>query len=288
MKNAIILFIICVSAHTIYSQDLIVTLTNDSLNCEITQIDSEFIRFNIVYSKEVRNSVLMLSAIKNYQKNFYSKSKIDSRNNSGTDYTQFHIILSGGGSYLFDPIPENAEGDIKEYYQDLKMGYNLGLDVNYYFNKTIGVGLKYSYFNSTGSSQGSSSNGGINSEWDIRQDIMINFAGPTFLARFLSAKNKNAFIIGVSVGYMWYKDDAVLLDPAIITGNTFGLNIDASYHISLSNKFFLGFSVSSTVGYLASIDIDDGVKTETFDLESFENYKNISRGDLSIKLGFKF
>ena len=288
MKNAIILFIICVSAHTIYSQDLIVTLTNDSLNCEITQIDSEFIRFNIVYSKEVRNSVLMLSAIKNYQKNFYSKSKIDSRNNSGTDYTQFHIILSGGGSYLFDPIPENAEGDIKEYYQDLKMGYNLGLDVNYYFNKTIGVGLKYNYFNSTGSSQGSSSNGGTNSEWDISQDIMINFAGPTFLARFLSAKNKNAFIIGVSVGYMWYKDDAVLLDPAIITGNTFGLNIDASYHISLSNKFFLGFSLSSTVGYLASIDIDDGVKTETFDLESFENYKNISRGDLSIKLGFKF
>ena len=288
MKNAIIVFLICVSAHTIYSQDLIVTLTNDSLNCEITQIDSEFIHFNIVYSKEVRNSVLMLSAIKNYQKNFYSKSKIDSQNNSDTDYTQFHIILSGGGSYLFDPIPENAEGDIKEYYQDLKMGYNLGLDVNYYFNKTIGVGLKYNYFNSTGSSQGSSSNGGTNSEWDISQDIMINFAGPTFLARFLSAKNKNAFIIGVSVGYMWYKDDAVLLDPAIITGNTFGLNIDASYHISLSNKFFLGFSVSSTVGYLASIDIDDGVKTETFDLESFENYKNISRGDLSIKLGFKF
>lgn len=288
MKNAIILFLIFVSAHTIYSQDLIVTLTNDSLNCEITQIDSEYIHFNMVINKEVRNSVLMISAIKNYQENYYSKSKIPSQNSSSMEYARFHIILSGGGSYLLDPIADNVSDELRVYYEDLKMGYNLGLDVNYYFNKTIGIGIKYSYFNSSSSSKGTSDRDGIISEWDISENIMINFVGPTFLARFLSKNNKNAFILGLSVGYMIYKDDAILLDPVIISGNTLGMNIDASYHISLSNSFFLGISVSTTVGFLNSITIDDGTDPQTYNFESFEEYENISRADLSLKLGFKF
>ena len=279
---------IIISTHTVFSQDLIVTLTNDSLNCEITQIDSEFIHFNIVHNEEVRNSVLMLAAIKNYEKKFYSKSNFPSQDKSSVEYPRFHIILSGGGSYLLDPIADNVSDELRDYHQNLKMGYNLGLDVNYYFNKTIGVGLKYNYFNSSSSSSGTSSTGGNSSEWNINENIMINFAGPTFLARFLSKKNKNAFILGLSAGYMWYKDDAVLLGPVIISGNTFGLNIDASYHISLSKKFFLGFSASTTTGFLNSITIDDGTVSETYVLENFEDYKNISRVDLSIKLGFKF
>lgn len=288
MKKAVLLlFLFIISTHKVFSQDLIVTLTNDSLNCEITQIDSEFIHFNMVYNQKVRNSVLMLAVIKKYEENYYSKSSIPSKGKS-SEYSRFHIILNGGASYLLDPIADNVSDEFQDYYQDLKMGYNLGLDVNYYFNKTIGLGIKYNYFSSSSSSKGSSNDGGNTSEWDISESIMINFVGPTFLARFLSKKNKNAFILGVSAGYMWYNDDAVLLGPVIITGNTFGLNVDASYHISLSKKFFLGFSVSTTAGFLNKITIDDGTISETYNLENFEDYKNISRADLSIKIGYKF
>lgn len=288
MKKSIILIFIIVSGSTVFSQDLIVTLTNDSLNCKITQIDAEFIHFDIVYNKEVRNSVLMLSTIKNYKENYYSKSNLPAQEKSTMDYPRFLIFLSGGGSYLLDPISANAEGEIKEYYQDLKLGYNLGFDFNYYFNKTIGLGLKYNYFNSSNSAEGNSSGDGVTSEWSISENIMINFVGPTFLARFLSANNNNGFVLGASVGYMWYKDDAVLLDPAIITGNTIGLNIGASYNISLSRIFFLGISASTTLGFLPSLTIDDGINVEVYDFESFGDYKNISRADLSILFGIKF
>jgi len=289
MKKAVILLLlVIISAQKGFSQDLIVTLTNDSLNCEITQIDSEFIHFNTVYNQKVRNSVLMLSAIKKYEENYYSKSSIPSQEKSSIEYSRFYIILNGGASYLLDPIADNVSDEFKDYYQNLKIGYNFGLDVNYYFNKTIGLGLKYNYFSSSNSSKGSSNDGGVTSEWDISEAIMINFVGPTFLARFLSKKNNNAFILGVSAGYMWYKDDAVLLEPVIISGNTLGLNVDASYHISLSKNFFLGISVSTTAGFLSSMTIDDGTISETYNLENFEDYKNISRVDLSIKLGYKF
>jgi len=287
MKKTVVLLLIIFSAHSVFSQDLIVTLSNDSLNCNITQIESDYIHFDYVYNEEVRNSVLMISTLKTYQEKFYSESELPTRRNSNIDYPRFHIIISGGGSYLFDPMLSDVNEIFKDYYQELKMGYNLGVDVNYYFNKTIGLGIKYNYFNSSSSDKGSSSGDGFTSAWDISENIMINFAGPTFLARFLSKKNGNAFIIGVSVGYMWYKDDAVFFEPAIVSGNTFGLNIDASYHISLSEKFFLGFSVSSTLGFMNKVNIDDGQTTQTFDFEKFEDYKNIYRADLSIKLGFK-
>lgn len=287
MKKSILLLLIIISTQVVFSQDLIVTLTNDSLNCEITKIESEYIHFNMTNNEVVRNSVLMVSAIKSYQENFYSKSKSPSKQNSNTEYARLHFIISGGGSYLFDPVPNDVIDEIKDYYENLKMGYNLGFDVNYYFNKTIGLGLKYNYFNSSSSSKGSSSGNGFTSVWDISENIMVNFAGPTFLARFLSKKNKNAFILGVSVGYMWYKDDAVFFDPVIVRGNTFGLNIDASYHISLSDKFFLGFSASTTLGFLDSITFDDGQNTETFNFDNFSDYKNISRADISIKIGIK-
>ena len=287
MKKTILLLLIIISTQTSFSQDLIVTLTDDSLNCKITQIESDYIHFNMVYNEEVRNSVLMVASIKSYQENFYSKSNIPSQHKSNTEYPRLHFILSGGGSYLLDPLPDIDNKELRDYYQSLKIGYNLGFDVNYYFNKTIGLGLKYNYFNSSGSSKGTTSGNGFTSEWDISENIMINFAGPTFLARFLSKKSENAFIIGVSVGYMWYKDDAVFFEPVVISGSTFGLNIDASYHISLSEKFFLGFSASTTLGFLNSISVDDGIETKTYDFDNFSDYENISRADISIKLGLK-
>jgi hypothetical protein len=285
-KSTTLLLLFILSAHTVCSQDLIVTLTNDSINCKITQIDAEFIHFDMVYNEEVRSTVLMLSTIKIYEEKFYSNSNLPSQKKSSVEYPRYHIILSGGASYLLDPIADDTE--FRDYYQNLKTGYNLGLDVNYYFNKTIGVGLKYNYFASSSSTEGTSNEGGILSEWNISENIMINFAGPTFLARFLSAKNNNAFILGASVGYIWYKDDAVLLDPVIISGSSLGLNFDASYHISISKKLFLGISGSTTLGFLPTLTIDDGINAQTFDFDSFSNYKNISRVDLSIKLGFKF
>jgi hypothetical protein len=288
MKKSIILFFIIISVPNVFSQDLIVTLTDDSLNCKITQIDSEFIHFDIMYNEEVRSTVLMLSTIKNYKEKYYSKSNLPAQENSTMEYPRFLMFIRGGGSYLLDPISDDAEGDIREYYENLKIGYDLGFDVNYYFNKTIGLGLKYSYFSSSGSTEGTSSGNGGSSEWNISENIMINFVGPTFLARFLSAKNNNGFVLGASVGYMWYKDDAVLLDPVIITGSTLGLNIDASYNISISRIFFIGISASTTLGFLPSLTIDDGISEEIYEFESFGDYKNISRADISILFGFKF
>ncbi|RLD25818.1 MAG: hypothetical protein DRI54_04090 [Bacteroidetes bacterium] len=288
INKTVILLLIIFFSHTVFSQDLIVTLTNDSLNCKITQIESEYVHFNYVYNEEVRNTVLLTATLKTYQENYYKESEIPARRNSNIDYSRFHLIISGGGSYLFEPMLSDVNEDLKDYYQELKIGYNLGFDVNYYFNRTIGLGIKYNYFNSSSSYKESFSGDGSTSSWDISENIMMNFVGPTFLARFLSKKNGNAFIVGVSAGYMWYKDDVVNFDSKIVTtGNTLGFNVDASYHISLSEKLFLGFSVSTTLGFLNKVTLDDGLNIKTFDFEEFQDYKNVSRADLSIKFGFK-
>jgi len=54
----------------VLSQDLIVTNDNDSLNCKITKIKSDFIHFTFMYNDEVRNTLLSVSSIKRYQKIF--------------------------------------------------------------------------------------------------------------------------------------------------------------------------------------------------------------------------
>ena len=91
--------------------------------------------------------------------------------------------------------------------------------------------------------------------------------------------------MNLSLGYMGYSNDKVIIDKYKMTGSTMGLSFDIGYDIGLSEKLSLGFQLSFLSGTLFEYDWNDGSTTETIDLEEGE-YESLNRIDCSVGLRF--
>ena len=91
--------------------------------------------------------------------------------------------------------------------------------------------------------------------------------------------------MNLSLGYMGYSNDKVIIDKYKMTGSTMGLSFDVGYDIGLSENLSLGFQISFLTGTLFEYDWNDGRKTETIKLEKGE-YESLNRIDFSVGLRF--
>ena len=91
--------------------------------------------------------------------------------------------------------------------------------------------------------------------------------------------------MNLSLGYMGYSNDKVIIDKYKMTGSTMGLSFDVGYDIGLSENLSLGFQISFLTGTLFEYDWNDGTKTETIKLEKGE-YESLNRIDFSVGLRF--
>ena len=287
MKKIILILIMLIVGQIVYSQDLILTRDNDSLNCKITKIKPDYIYFTYLYNTEVKKSILAMTDIIKFQKNFYYKSELPIEYLITNEYSKFRIGFRGGFSYLLAKLPEGIDNNTKDYLKSFKTGYNLGINANYFFNKMFGIGLKYSFFKTkaNGTLLFDDGQGGI-VNLNISENRSDNFFGASFVVRVLNKFNKNAFIASASTGYLSYNNNLIIGSvPLNIKGSTLGFVLDVGYHLSLSQNLSLGFSLSAMLGALNKFTIDDGFSSETVDLAEGE-FESMSRIDLSIGLSF--
>jgi len=133
---------------TAKSQDLIVTAKGDSLNCKITKIKPDFIHFTFKYENEIRNTLLPPGQIKYYKQNFYSTAEVpvDKIKNVDGDYQKVRFGFFGGWSYRTAKVGSDIPIQFQQYIKELKSGYHVGGDFNYFFSENIGLGLRYSIY----------------------------------------------------------------------------------------------------------------------------------------------
>ena len=284
MKKLGIIILVLIVGQVAVSQDLIVTRTDDSLNCKITDIKPDYIFFTLMSNREIKKSVLPMGDVKIYQRNFYYKSGLPIEYLAAREYPKFRIAIRGGYSYLFAKIPPNLEDNAVDYFKSLKSGFHFGADVNYFFNKTFGIGLKFSLFKTKANGQNILFDDGQGGSFrvnisDDRTDFLV---GPSFIVRVLAPVTKNAFIAGATMGYFSYNDNVLIGNiPAIVKGSTLGMVLDLGYDLRLSDDFSLLFAMSVTLGGLTVATING----QTIELPEGE-VESMSRIDLSI--GFSF
>lgn len=169
----------------------------------------------------------------------------------------------------------------------MKSGYHLGGDVNYFFSEALGAGVKYTVFKS----QNSLDNvyytdlDGTVIPGKMSDDLSVTFIGPSFSSRIFNVDKTNALLMSLSIGYLGYKDEKVLVTPARITGNTVGFVFEIGYDIGIAENLALGFQLSLLSGALSQIEWSDDSGTQVIKLESGQ-YEGLSRIDLSIGLRF--
>ena len=159
--------------------------------------------------------------------------------------------------------------------------------MTYYFIEQLGLGFKYYLFKSSNSLDNIfvEDINGNRTYGKMSDDLTISFIGPSFSARLLSHDKKNAFLMDLSLGYMGYSNDKVIIDKYKMTGSTMGLSFEIGYDIGLSENFSLGFQISYLTGTLFEYDWNDGIMTETIKLEKGK-YESLNRIDFSVGLRF--
>ena len=203
------------------------------------------------------------------------------------NYQHFRIAINGGFSYQTAKVAESVPSDFKNYIKELKSGYHFGGDLTYYFTEPLGFGIKYYLFKSSNSMDNIyvEDINGNRTYGKMSDDLTISFIGPTFSTRLLNHNKSNAFLMNVSLGYMGYSNDKVIIDKYKMSGSTMGLSFDIGYDIGLSENLSLGFQISFLTGTLFEYDWNDGTKTETIKLEKGE-YESLNRIDFSVGLRF--
>jgi len=289
MKSMFIILVLVLVSSFAFSQDLIVTNEGDSINCKITQIESDMIYFIFEYEGDVRNTLIQKSEVKEYQYKFYSSEGLSKKSLylKSDNYQKIRFAVNGGFSYQTARISESVPADFEEYIRDLKSGFHLGADFTFFFNESVGIGLKANLFKTKNSLDGFyiSDNMGNVITGTLSDDIAITFIGPSFTARTYNFNKKNALNMTIAAGYMGYRDNQVVIESQKLTGSSVGMGLDIGYDIGISENMAIGFQVSYMIGVLTSINIERNNVVEKIDLEEGE-YESMNRLDLSIGLRF--
>lgn len=257
-----------------FSQDLIVTQKGDSLNCNITKERNDFIYFTFKHDDEIRNTLLPAGDVKTFSYNFWETPELlKSELKKQADYQVIRFALNMGYGYRTAPIADNVPGNLKDYYKKMKSGYVIEGHISGFTSESIGFGLKYNLFKSSGTS-----------DQDGEEKININFIGPSFTTRFLNQDKTNAFIISLILGRMGYTDK-IGGDYHQIQGSTFGIGWDLGYDIKLSKNTGIGFQLSLLSGTLTKVSYQNGINVSEIDLDEDER-EGLGRIDLTVGLRF--
>ena len=256
--------------------------------CKTTKIKAENVYFTFKHKDEIRNTLLPTSQIVHHQVDYYVVSEVPKEKlENYKNYPQFRIAVNGGFSYMTGKVSDKVPSDFRDYIKELKSGYHNGGEASFFFSESLGFGARYNVFKSSFSLDQiyvEDVDGNI-TYGKMSDAINISFIGPSFSVRALNYNKKNVFIFSMSIGYMDYVNDKVMIKSFKMTGNTVGFGLDIGYDIGLSENFALGFQVSLLTGALSEYDFNDGTNKQTFKLQAGE-YENISRFDLSVGLRF--
>ncbi|MDD5570867.1 MAG: hypothetical protein PHD97_06885 [Bacteroidales bacterium] len=286
MRILLFVFIIFVIGFkTAKTQDLIVTDKGDSLNCKITKIKSDYIYFTFKYENEIRNTLLPLSQVKFYKKDFYSRSEVPAEKlKNKLKYKKVKISAYGGWSYMTGTLSSDIPDDFRQYYKELKSGYHFGGEAGYFISEAIGLGIKYANFRTSNIMSNiyvkDTITGAIRTGI-LKNDITVQYFGPSLYVRFYSKNKMVAFTSNYSMGYLYYKNDVVVVDRYTLISGTVGMIYDFGVDFMLDRNLAFGLGFSYVMGTLNEYKTNNGSSVQTIKLKNNE-LESISRIDLSM------
>ncbi len=275
----------------------------DSLNCTITSVDEQFIHATLKQGNEDKKILLSHSLVKYFEYNYYLKPTYERTiskkeevrddyviNRNKQKYKKKRIAISAGWSYLTAKPGADVPADFTQYYQELRSGYNFAVDGQYFFGKFFGVGLDYVTFKTKNSLSPVYIIDTITMRQkagELRDNITVQYFGPSFFTRFASASGMVTFYPYVSIGYVDYRNKGMAVYPVKITANTVGRKTGIILEYLIEDMFSMGIDISYTSALISKYTIESGSKKQVVTLKS-NNYGNISRLDFSGGIRFNF
>ena len=198
---------------------------------------------------------------------------------------KMRLNVEGGYSYRTVKIPGGIPSELKSYMSGLKSGYNLAIDLTYFFHKEYGITVNYSRF-SASNSMGNieyideqTNQSGIGS---MEDNMLFSFIGLGVTQRKLLGNRSRLLISNISMGKLSYNNDSrVIYYPLDIEGSTVALHGLLGLDFFISPKFALGGSISYLLGSLSKIKVN-GTESRLSENE------NLNRFDFNVGIKYYF
>jgi hypothetical protein len=277
--------ILCFSSS--FAQDLIVTDSGDSINCEISEINSKKVYFTTKSNNKIRSTLLPVDQVKHLQFYFYKAKNPAHEIVVNKEFQKWRFAINAGLGKQTAKVGNYVTDDFKKYTKDLRSGYQINGDITYFVSEPIGFGLKYQLYKTKNQMSNIyiSWNNGIAKGGNMSDNISVTFIGPTLYTRFFNSKRNNALLLGLSAGYLGYVDKALAVNKYIQKGSTAGFVCDIGYDIGVCKNMAIGFNISFLVGHLKESIFDDWFPGQIFQLDE-NNRVGLGRFDFSLGIRF--
>ena len=287
MKQKQILYFLLLLACSNFckSQDLIVTVTGDSLNCKITQVQKELIFFFYELDGEVIRSSISMNKVVDYHRDYYVMPGVLLRKEEQEKNIHRGKLrggVYGGFSYMTGKIADNIDPLLQDHLKRLKKGFHVGGDFCVFLNKYTALGAKYSVFitqdemNSVMFIDPASGNPFIGK---VTEHLLIHYFAPNVFLRAGKETNKVFFIFDGSMGCLLYRNSGVLgVSNFTMAGFAFGVCVAPGLEFKVSRTFSINLNAGLTVGTLNRIKMDMGGQA----MDTDNAKENVSRIDFSI------
>ena len=236
----------------------------------------------------------------------YSQDKIITKNNdSGTtiqevqkgrsteSYERLRLGISGGLGYITGSTKVAEENmvnlgflpdKVQSYYKGMRSGRYANVDLTYQIAPRYGVGIKYKFFNTSGSIEGFvDPHDGMNLIYSTYgEHIYVNFLGTAFIfQQFIGSSKSFKINASGSIGLTTYRNEAEYLSGYyLITGKNAGMDLSLEFEYFISRFLSVGAELSSFYSTIRKVKVTDGTSTTTLDLEKGK-YEDLSRLEIS-------
>jgi hypothetical protein len=291
--------ILLVSVPTVYSQDKIITINYDTIDCKIIKVSHNTIFFDLNDRGVKSSGKLPLGNVLNYTVSGKKDPEVQ-KSTETVSGKKVRFGLSGGAGFLIGST-QNAEDQMisqgftpdqaKSYYNDMKLGISANADFYLLIPPDYGAGIKYKFFYNSSRTEGFvDPQDGVHLYYTTYSEkIYVNFAGVSFFyQQFIGSKKSFLLNSALSLGLTAYRNEAEYLQGYyLLTGKNAGADLNIGLEYFLTGRVSLGADLSAFYSSIRKVKITDGINTSTIELEK-ENYENLSRIDLSAGIRIYF
>jgi len=300
MKKILLFVIVMLGlVSAVNSQDKIITINYDTIDCKINKISHNTIYFDLNNWGVKSSGKIPLNNVLNYIVSGKTDPKVQ-KSSSTVSGKKVRFSLSGGAGYRIGST-QNAEDQMvsqgfafdqaESYYNDMKLGISANADFYLLITPNYGAGIKYKFFYNSSSTEGFiDPQDGVHLYYTTyREKIYVNFVGASlFYQQFIGSQKSLELNSALSLGLTTYRDEAEYLRGYyLLTGKNVGADFSIGLEYFITSGISLGADLSAFYSSIRKVKITDGTSTSTIELEK-ENYENLSRIDLSAGIRIYF
>ncbi len=268
-----------------FGQDRIITNQGDTINCKIKSVSDLRIKFLATGSEVFRS--IPLSMVSDHLRSAKKKEKRKKQRlqvkTKGLSFRMTHGVAHVFKDYYTVPKA------FQRYINVLKTGYNFTTELTYFFGKHVGLGPRYSLFTASEklSNQYFVDETGNLTIGDLSDKIILQDVGLNIIGRVAPKTNNFRFLLGLTVGYTHFKDNATRPQAFKVTAENIGFGMNSTIDAMLTPRLFGGLGINVMYSNFTRYKIKQGNMEADISLHK-DDYINVLRIEVNLGLRYDF